>query len=62
MNSAQLQERIQQVRAANIRMVKSNWTSIVEAEKKAYRGDPALRIPDRSFFSNKGKHPAHQKG
>lgn len=62
MNSAQLQERIQQVRAANIKMVKSNWTSIVEAEKKAYRGDPALRIPDRSFFSNKGKHPVHQQG
>ena len=56
MNLAQLQERIQQVRAANIKMVKLNWTLIVEAEKKAYWGDPALRIPDWLFFSNKGKH------
>jgi hypothetical protein len=62
MDSAQLQARIRQVRAANVAMVKAHWNSIIAAEKEAYRADEALSIPDRSFFSNKGKHPPHRKG
>lgn len=62
MDSKQLQEKIQEVRAANVAMVKKHWLLVQEAEKKAYRADTGLNIPSRSFFANQGRHPAHVAG
>lgn len=62
MSTDELLERIKKVRADNVAMVKRHWKLVQEAEQRAYKEDMSLGIPNRSFFSNRGKHPAHNKG
>jgi hypothetical protein len=49
---------IRKTRAATAEMVKVNWEIMKQMERDAYGPDEEHGVPDRSFFSNKGKHPA----
>jgi hypothetical protein len=45
------------VREETKKMVKENWELTKEMERAAYGPDDEAGVPDRSFFSNAGKHP-----
>ncbi|KAF1935037.1 hypothetical protein EJ02DRAFT_428799 [Clathrospora elynae] len=41
-------------------MIKKHWALGKEMEKNAFMADSDRGIPDRSYFSTKGRHPAHK--
>jgi hypothetical protein len=57
-NYDEIMDWIDETRAATVKMIKANWKITKQMERDAYGPDQKLGIPDRSFFSNRGKHPA----
>jgi hypothetical protein len=49
---------IWRTREATVNMLKAHWEITKQMERDAYGPDEEHGVPDRSFFSNRGKHPA----
>jgi hypothetical protein len=53
----ELWEWINNTRQETVRQSKMNWETTKKMEMLAYDPEKDLKVPDRSFFSTKGKHP-----
>jgi hypothetical protein len=57
-NQKKIWNYIQETRKATAKMVKEHWRMCVDMEKRAYGLDKDNDVPNRSFFTNQGAHPA----